>query len=730
MSPIESLESRKMFAAVFGTIVKGFGTNGVATAPTIGAGNNGHVEALTLSSGKSLVGVGGGLTRFNADGSVDATFGTSGITLFKRVSFIDDAVDSSGDIYVLVSAASGTLIQRYTAAGRLDSTFATGGSALVESSATFTARALDVQADGKVVVAGTLQGSDSNVQTTRVYRLTTGGALDSNFGTSGKVDFKLGSSDLLLPNAFDLIADVHVLSNGKIEVAGASFNGDGNTYGDGVVALARLTSGGVLDSSFATGGVARRAAFDDVALGSTTGTIRDDGSALVSTNESSFSSSTDGRTNFVGFSTSGKALFNAYVSSSSNTGLPVDAAPLADGRVALVNDLGRAWLVGTDGSISNAVQPVITSGGNAITTSADGALLLATTSDSNVNLAKIAAGRIREVRPDNLPAASVIATAADATGGLHVAFFDTASKTLKYAYRNSQGYWGGIRTVDGTVGAGAAISIDTTQAKNRTNVAIAYYDAANGDLKLAFSNTNGRKFGFETVATKGNVGISPSLHYTDSGGFAVSFYSKTTQSLYYALNNGTGWTTDTVATGGSGLWSDLQFDPSTRRPAIAYTGPKNTVMYALKDKVTGWNSTTLATTKSGAAFVNLALPNYAAYGPRVTYYDLASADFVYANYYRYATPRNQIQTIASRGNVGAYSDVFNDGYGGSTLAYAWSRSADAIVSYSNVAIGSVPVATTVATGGGRNLSVAFDPLSYSVDAIAYTDTASGLTFVR
>ncbi|MDB5328359.1 MAG: hypothetical protein JWM57_3928 [Phycisphaerales bacterium] len=729
MSLFESFEGRRLFAAAaFGTFIKGFGTNGVGTAPTLGGSDNGHIEASPVSGGKTLVGVGGGLTRFNADGTVDTTFGTAGITLFKRVSFIDDAVDSSGNIYVLVTATAGTLVQRYSAAGRLDTSFATGGSALVESSATFTPVAIDVQNDGKIVVAGAVS-PENNVSTTRVYRLTTGGAADGGFGTGGKLDLKLGVADLLLPNTFDTVADVHVLDSGKIEVIGASNNNDGSfTGGDGVVALARLTSGGALDSSFGTGGVARRAAFDDVFIDNASGVIRDDGSAVVSTNP--ISSNNDQRTNFVGFSTAGKVLFNAYAPSTSSTTLPIDAVALGDGRVAFTNADGHVWEVGTDGTIGSALQPLISGGANAITTSADGALLVADVSSPNVRLAKIAAGRLGEARPDNLPAATVIATAADAEGGFHIAFLDTASKTLKYAYRNSQGYWGGIRTVDSTVGAGAAISIDTIQAKGRTNVAIAYYDATNGDLKLAFSNTNGRRFGFEAVATKGNVGISPSLHYTDSGGFAVSYYSKTTQSLYYALNNGTGWATDLVATGGSGLWSEMQFDPSTRRPAIAYSGPKNTVMYALKDKTTGWNSITLATTKAGAAFVNLALPQYATAGPRVSYYDLAAADLVYANYYRYSTPRNQIQTVAARGNVGAYSDIFNADYSGSTIAYAWSRSADAVIAYTDVGIGLTPTATTVATGGGRNLSVAFSQTSYTVAGIAYTDTASGLTFVR
>lgn len=725
---LETLETRRHFA--FGTVLTAFGTGGSSSAPTLGNVSDYHTEAFTLSDGKTVVAVGGGMTRFNANGALDTTFGTDGITQFRRVSLIDAAPDSSGRIYALVKSASGTLVQRFQANGRLDSAYGTSGSTLVADDQKFLPEAIAVQGDGKVVVAGIYGGTAFASTVTRVYRLTAGAALDSGFGSSGKAEFTMAVSDLTLPYANDEVADLRVLGSGKILVLGTSYNSDtglGGSYGDSVATLARLNSGGTLDSSFGSGGVARRATFDDISVENTAGTIRADGSAVVASTE--FGGPF--RTSFVGFSASGKTAFNTYALAAGGANSASDATALPDGRVAFVNRGGKTWLVTADGVISNVLQP--NAGGdrtNAIVATSGGDLILADVNNPYVRVTEIDAGKIGDARPDNLPAASVIDTAADGNGGLHVAFFDTASKSLKYDYRNAQGYWSGVRSIDLGAGAGAAISIDTfINSKGRTQVAVAYYDANAGDLKLATSSTNGRKWATQTVATKGLVGISPSLHFTDAGGYAVTYYSKTAKSLYYSINNTGTWTTETVATGGSGEWSEMQFDPETRRPAVAFSGPKNTVMYALRDRKTGWGSTTLATTSAGVAFVNLALPNYAGFGPRVSYYDLANADLMYVGYQRNAKPRLTPQIVASRGIVGAYNDIVGHDY--NNTLYAYSRNGDSVFSYAYDSTDGNAVPTTVVTGGGRNLSVATSKYDDStVVAIAYTDTATGLTFVR
>ena len=347
-----------------------------------------------------------------------------------------------------------------------------------------------MQGDGKVLVAGVYLAA-SNSQNTRVYRLTTSATHDAGFASDGIADFKLGLTDLVAPYTQETVVDLRALANGKIEVLGSSYNTDNNTPGNSLAALARLNANGALDTSFGSGGVARRATFDGDLASATAGVIRTDGSAVVAGDEQQ---GTD-RTSFVGFSASGKTAFNVYATSAAKVGDTQSAAALADGRVAFATGYDRAFFVSPDGTVSNAVQPVAGAGygTDAIAATSDGDLILADVSSPYVRVTEFDAGRASDPRPDDLPAAAVIDTAVDSEGGLHVAYFDVATKSLKYAYRNAQGYWGGIRTVDSTAGAGAAISIDTIMLKGKTYVGIGYYDATSGDVRLAVSSTLGQK---------------------------------------------------------------------------------------------------------------------------------------------------------------------------------------------------------------------------------------------
>src|SRR5206468_4572273 len=71
---------------------------------------------------------------------------------------------------------------------------------------------------------------------------TSAGALDTSFGTGGKVTTAIGSDN-------DQAYGVAIQSDGKIVAAGYSFNGSNNDF-----ALARYTTAGALDTTFGTGG--------------------------------------------------------------------------------------------------------------------------------------------------------------------------------------------------------------------------------------------------------------------------------------------------------------------------------------------------------------------------------------------------------------------------------------------------------------------------------------------
>jgi uncharacterized delta-60 repeat protein/uncharacterized repeat protein (TIGR02059 family) len=145
------------------------------------------------------------------------------------------AIDTSGNIIVAGTASNDFAVVRYTSAGALDTTFDTDGKMTTDigSSTTDNANAVTVQADGKIVVAGT---SANNFA---VVRYTTAGALDTTFDTDGKLTSDIGSSTTDAANA------VAIQNDGKIVVAGTSAND---------FAVVRYTSDGALDSTFGTAG--------------------------------------------------------------------------------------------------------------------------------------------------------------------------------------------------------------------------------------------------------------------------------------------------------------------------------------------------------------------------------------------------------------------------------------------------------------------------------------------
>jgi uncharacterized delta-60 repeat protein len=115
--------------------------------------------------------------------------------------------------------------------GDLDTSFSGDDKVTTTFGGTDTAAALALQADGKIVVAGT---SNGNFALTR-YRTT--GGLDTSFSGDGRVTTNFGGDDRAYAVALQ--------SDGKIVVAGTSNDN---------FALARYLSSGALDTSFSDDG--------------------------------------------------------------------------------------------------------------------------------------------------------------------------------------------------------------------------------------------------------------------------------------------------------------------------------------------------------------------------------------------------------------------------------------------------------------------------------------------
>jgi uncharacterized delta-60 repeat protein len=129
--------------------------------------------------------------------------------------------------------------------GQLDPSFGAGGTAVTEFPSSYSgARALAIQADGRIVAAGFAHTNDSIISDFALTRYETSGALDPTFGTDGRVRTDFG-------DRFDEALAVAVQADGRIVVAGSSSDASGSD-----MAVARYNSDGTLDTSFDGDGTA------------------------------------------------------------------------------------------------------------------------------------------------------------------------------------------------------------------------------------------------------------------------------------------------------------------------------------------------------------------------------------------------------------------------------------------------------------------------------------------
>jgi uncharacterized delta-60 repeat protein len=196
----------------------------------------------------------------HASGDLDATFGAGGQVLTEMGSKFDEAhaVVVLGDGKILVAGAGGAGngdytafgVARYNANGSLDPTFGTGGKANVifdGQNYEDTANALAVQPDGKIVVGGQAYSTDLRHQIFALTRLTAGGQVDTGFGTDGKVQTAISEPSYLNSDEIHAVA---IDGDGKILVAGSTGQYIINDF-----AVARYNADGTPDTTFGTNGV-------------------------------------------------------------------------------------------------------------------------------------------------------------------------------------------------------------------------------------------------------------------------------------------------------------------------------------------------------------------------------------------------------------------------------------------------------------------------------------------
>lgn len=209
----------------------GFGTGGKVTTAFATAVRG---KALAIQTDGRIVVVGDrqigashdfALARYCSDGRLDdgascgpGGFGTGGkVTSDLGGNDMANAVALQGTPQrIVVAGASGTdfAVARFLASGTLDSGFGSGGRTITDFGASDLGHGVSIQADSKVVVAGTTATAGMTpTSSIAIARYSANGVLDAGFGTGGKVT--TGFLDKLAKGLA-----LAIQSDGKLVVAG------------------------------------------------------------------------------------------------------------------------------------------------------------------------------------------------------------------------------------------------------------------------------------------------------------------------------------------------------------------------------------------------------------------------------------------------------------------------------------------------------------------------------
>jgi uncharacterized delta-60 repeat protein len=246
-----------------GTLDPSFGSGGKTTIPSSTAD---FVDAVALQPDGRIVVAGSSgspqqrddafaLARFNADGTLDPSFGSDGKVTTRFGESSDDfawavalqpdskIVAVGSDFVYSREAPADFAVARYTSSGALDPTFGSGGKVTTNFGNTSDfANAAVLQPDGKIVAAGYTFLGRTGPSAFALTRYTPDGELDPTFGSGGRVTTDLGADSSVWAVALQ--------PDGKILAAGT---------GHGGFALARYDTDGSLDTSFGSGGTVETA---------------------------------------------------------------------------------------------------------------------------------------------------------------------------------------------------------------------------------------------------------------------------------------------------------------------------------------------------------------------------------------------------------------------------------------------------------------------------------------
>ena len=251
---IALLASATLVMAQAGTLDQSFGTNGYVTF-YFGGENTFPTDALVLPNGQILAVTAIynptadiALERYNADGSLDASFGDAGVVTIDVNAGSNDRPGEAvllpdGKILIGGKSDGGILLLRVEQDGSVDTSFGTDGWLTLDQDPDEVDYpwGFVVRPTGEIVVINTVDVSIGNGYGS-VIQFTADGALDAAFGTNGVLTIDNGST-----NATEWLYAIALASSGDVYVLGSAFveiNGTDETF------VYRVTPSGSLDPAF------------------------------------------------------------------------------------------------------------------------------------------------------------------------------------------------------------------------------------------------------------------------------------------------------------------------------------------------------------------------------------------------------------------------------------------------------------------------------------------------
>jgi uncharacterized delta-60 repeat protein len=185
------------------------------------------------------------LMRLNPDGTPDPSFGAGGVFNYPdgAMKINDILLQPDGkiliDLYNLYNFTP-VKLARLNPDGTFDNDFGTGGLVISDIISYDNAETMALQPDGRIVVGGSCGSGQDNYDIC-VARYNPNGALDMGFGRRGMATTDLGTYN-------DALRSLTIAGDGSIVAAASRVTSSG-------LSVVRYTANGALDPTFGTGGI-------------------------------------------------------------------------------------------------------------------------------------------------------------------------------------------------------------------------------------------------------------------------------------------------------------------------------------------------------------------------------------------------------------------------------------------------------------------------------------------